>query len=84
MRRQMRQALEDDAAWAVTAVARTTSAAGERCCVGVWPDWRAMGRRVEALAVVLLAERLVEGSQRSFESHFLLLRRRHGVFLMPV
>ena len=59
------------------------SAAGERCCAGVWPDWRAMDRRVEALAVVLLADGLVGGSQRSFESHLLLLRR-HGVFLMPL
>ena len=75
------RALEDDAAWAVTAVAKTTtSAAGERCCAGVWPGPSAMDRRVEALAVVLLAERLAEDrSQYSFES---LLRR--GVIHVPL
>lgn len=65
---------------------RTTSAAavavGERRYVGVWPGWRAMGRRVEALAgLLLLAERLVVGSSPClFES---LLRHGHGVLLLP-
>ena len=79
--RQMRQALEDDAAWAVTAVAMTMPAAGVRCCDGVLPGWTAMHRRVEVLAVVLLAALLVGGSQRSFDS---LHHRRHGLFLRPL
>ena len=78
----MRQTPEDGAAWAVIAVARTTSAAGEGCCVGVWPDRRAMDRRVEALAVVLLAGRLVEGSLCLFEK--VLLLRHHGMSLMTL
>ena len=77
--------LEADAAWAVTAGARTTSAAvGEHPYAGVWPGSRARGRRVEA--VLLAAKRrlvAVQGSSPPCScscsiENFLLRRHGHG------